>query len=99
MKDCYLVAKLRAQTAREYRRQRDLGYEHHRGTAKIQRRAHGPHIHFGFSASGYAVKQECCIDFPGQWLFDFPENGDLRVSKFMRCRLQNARRGQGISAN
>ena len=99
MKNRHLIAEVSPQPAREHRRQHYLWYQHHRGTALLQANAHRPHIHFGLSAAGDAVKKKRGVITSPQRLFDLTQHTRLGLSKFKLLHLRKNRTCQRIAAN
>ena len=77
MENRHLIAKVCPQAARENRRQRDLGHEHHRGSTPRERGAHGTDVDLRFAASRHAVEKERRIGVLFLSRFNFAERGGL----------------------
>ena len=79
MEDGNLIAKVRAQAARENRRQGNLGNQHHRAAIHFNRRVHRANIDFCFAAAGDSVQQDGREHVRFQWLFDRTQRLSLRL--------------------
>src|SRR4051794_34765385 len=93
----HIVAKVRAQAARKYRRQSNFGNEHHSRAAKVERCAHCSYINLGLAAACDAVQEES-LEFAGRERFsDLFQSRVLRSCKVKAQIVGKSRVGQRIA--
>src|SRR5947209_7015811 len=94
MKDCDLIAEVRAKATREDGRQRDFGHEHHGRAALKKSRAHSAYVDFRLAAARDAVKQERAVAAFSERLLNLFKSRSLRFRQLnlfylrQRCRCE-----------
>src|SRR5437764_8632233 len=97
MKDCDLIAEVRAKSAREDWRQCDFGHEHHGSAALKQSGAHGAYVDFCLAAARNAMKQERAVAAFSERLLNLFESRSLRFRQLNIFYLRPRRRCERIA--